>query len=75
MNPGCRLIRWTLKLEEHDYKIVHKAGKSNTNADALSRNPIPDDQHVHISQKDEEWKKKDEHEMPEKVLTDQEFHE
>jgi len=54
MDPGPRLIRWRLKLEEYDYKIVHKAGKSNTNADALSRNPVPDDQHVHISRKDEE---------------------
>jgi len=54
MDPGSRLIRWRLKLEEYDYEIIHKAGKDNTNADALSRNPIPDDQHVYISQKDEE---------------------
>jgi len=54
MDPGSRLIRWRLKLEEYDYEIIHKTGKGNTNADALSRNPIPDDQHVYISQKDEE---------------------
>jgi len=53
-DPGSRLIRWRLKLEEYDYEIIHKAGKGNTNADALSRNPIPDDQHVYISQQDEE---------------------
>jgi len=43
-----------LKFKEYDYEIVHKAGKGNTNADALSRNPIPDDQYIYISQKDEE---------------------
>jgi len=37
-------MRWKLKLEEYDYKI-HKAGKDNTNADALSRNAI-NDKHV-----------------------------
>jgi len=30
-----RLIRWRLKLE--NYKIIHKPGKVNANADALSR--------------------------------------
>jgi len=48
------LIRWKLKLEEYDYEVVYKVNKGNTNADALSRNPIPDNQHVHISRKDEE---------------------
>lgn len=37
-DPGSRLIRWRLKLEEYTYEIVYKAGKSNVNADALSRN-------------------------------------
>jgi len=47
-DPGSRLIRWRLKLEEYDYEIVHKAGKS--------RNPTPtDDQHVNsISRRNEE---------------------
>jgi hypothetical protein len=35
--PSSRLVRWRLKLEEYDYKIVYKKGKNNTNADALSR--------------------------------------
>ena len=39
-DPGSRLIRWRLKLEEYDYVILHKAGKANANADALSRNVI-----------------------------------
>ncbi|KMQ91307.1 enzymatic polyprotein endonuclease reverse [Lasius niger] len=36
-DPGSRLMRWRLKLEEYDYVIVHKAGQANRNADALSR--------------------------------------
>lgn len=39
-DPGSRLVRWRLKLEEYDYEIVYKAGKNNTNADALSRPPV-----------------------------------
>ncbi|XP_063895318.1 uncharacterized protein LOC135118122 [Helicoverpa armigera] len=41
-DPGSRLIRWRLKLEEYDYEIVHKQGKLNCNADALSRFPLQD---------------------------------
>jgi len=37
-DPGSRLIRWRLKLEEYDYEIIHKTGRANANADALSRN-------------------------------------
>lgn len=36
-DPGSRLLRWRLKLEEYDYKIEYKRGKMNSNADALSR--------------------------------------
>jgi len=36
-NPGSRLTRWRLKLEEYQYIIQYKPGSSNTNADALSR--------------------------------------
>lgn len=35
--PSSRLTRWRLKLSEYDYTITYKKGKSNTNADALSR--------------------------------------
>lgn len=34
---NMKLTRWKLKLEEFDYQIEYKKGKSNTNADALSR--------------------------------------
>ncbi|KAL4083611.1 hypothetical protein QTP88_028927 [Uroleucon formosanum] len=36
-DPGPRLTRWRLKLEEHQYTIHYKPGTNNTNADALSR--------------------------------------
>lgn len=35
--PNSRLTRWRLKLAEFNYTIIYKKGKSNTNADALSR--------------------------------------
>lgn len=33
-------MRWRLKLAEYEYEIIHKSGKTNLNADALSRNPV-----------------------------------
>ncbi|XP_022819396.1 uncharacterized protein LOC111351609 [Spodoptera litura] len=39
-DPGSRLIRWRLKLEEFEYDIKYKKGKINSNADALSRFPV-----------------------------------
>jgi len=54
-DSGSRLIRWRLKLEEYDYEIIHRARKSNTNGDALSRNPVTDDSKTfHIVQKEKE---------------------
>lgn len=35
--PGSKLVRWRLKLEEFDYQIIYKKGRQNCNADALSR--------------------------------------
>lgn len=40
-DPTSRLMRWRIKLEEYDFKIEHKAGKYNLNADALSRIELP----------------------------------
>lgn len=36
-DPSSKLLRWRLKMEEYDYNIVYKKGALNTNADALSR--------------------------------------
>lgn len=35
--PNSRLTRWRLRLSEYDFSVIYKKGKSNTNADALSR--------------------------------------
>jgi len=35
-----RVLRWRLKLAEYEYEVVYKAGKTNINADALSRNIV-----------------------------------
>jgi len=40
-DPTSRLVRWRLKLAEYKYEVMYKAGKTNVNADALSRNPTP----------------------------------
>lgn len=36
-DPGSRLMRWRIKLEEYQFTVVYKQGKLNTNADYLSR--------------------------------------
>ena len=41
-DPSNRLGRWALKLQEYQYTIIHKEGKKNQNADALSRRVYDD---------------------------------
>lgn len=36
----ARLVRWAMRLSEFDFEIQHKRGKSNSNADCLSRLPL-----------------------------------
>ena len=47
-DPGSRLIKWRIKLEEFDFTIIYKKGTANTNADALSRIP-----NVHLLEKND----------------------
>ena len=36
-----KLARWSLLLQEYDFKVENRAGADNTNADCLSRYPFP----------------------------------
>ena len=38
--PGSQLKRWRLRLSQYEYTVTYKPGKVNSNADALSRNPV-----------------------------------
>lgn len=42
--PNSRLTRWRLKLSEYDFTVTYKQGKFNTNADALSRIELHNDE-------------------------------
>ena len=39
--PSGKLARWGMAIQELDLKIRHRSGRSNSNADALSRVPLP----------------------------------
>ena len=36
-----KLTRWSFLLQEYDFVVVHRAGTENSNADCLSRHPLP----------------------------------
>ncbi|KAG1119463.1 hypothetical protein G6F38_014088 [Rhizopus arrhizus] len=38
-DPGSRLQRWVLAVQEYAFKVVHLPGKSNGVADVMSRYP------------------------------------
>jgi len=40
-DTGGRLARWLLYLQQFDFTFEYKAGANNTNADTLSRIPLP----------------------------------
>ena len=40
-HPSGKLARWGMAIQELDLEIVHRAGRHNVSADALSRYPIP----------------------------------
>ena len=37
--PEGQIARWLQKLQEYNFEVVHRSGKSHVNADALSRRP------------------------------------
>lgn len=42
-NPEGQVARWIERLQEYNFTVEHRAGKSHNNADALSRRPCPSD--------------------------------
>ena len=40
-SPKGRLARWLISIQQYNFKIVHRRGVLNTDADALSRPPVP----------------------------------
>ena len=51
-DPTGRLGRWNLFLQQYNMNIVHRAGKLNGNADALSRIPYPTSETINACQAD-----------------------
>lgn len=50
-DPGARLIRWRLELEQYHYNILYKSGVMNKDSDALSgiaviNSTTPSQEHV-----------------------------
>lgn len=39
-DPSGRLARWSCKLSQHDFEIIHRSGKFMVVPDALSRSPV-----------------------------------
>lgn len=45
-NNNAKLKRWKSKIEEYNYTLIYKPGKTNLVSDALSRLPLPDTTNV-----------------------------
>lgn len=41
LEPIGQQVRWLERIEEFDFAVVHRAGKSHVNADGMSRHPCP----------------------------------
>jgi hypothetical protein len=68
--PNSRLTRWRLKLSEYTYDVVYKKGKANTNADALSRIELHNEQTDTTDHTDEPT-----NQQGERIMTDEEMNE
>ena len=44
-NPGARLLRWRLRLQDYQYKFEYKERKLNRDVEALSGNPVANEQY------------------------------
>ena len=42
-NPRNRGARWIMELQQYNYKVEYKPGKTHINADAISRRPCTED--------------------------------
>ena len=51
------LVRWLEILAEYKFTIMYKEGKANKVADALSRNPLQEDEAQDVLQRKDTWKK------------------
>ena len=52
---GAAQIRWLSELALYDFDIVHRTGRSNLVADALSRRPQDPNSDNEITDEEEEW--------------------
>ena len=50
--PSGKLARWGMAIQELELKIRHRSGRSNGNADALSRSPLPTKEDQPVGQTD-----------------------
>ena len=67
-DPKGRIARWVVVLQEFDYEIVHRPGKDNTAADALSR-LLPDNHDEPTQDMEEELPLPQYHVAASRVLT------
>lgn len=51
LDPASRLLKFRLKLENYDFKIIHVRGMENATADALSRIVITSDELKELNRK------------------------
>ena len=50
VHPSAKLARWAMVIQEMHLDIQHRAGKTNHGADALSRNPVPDNESEEVAE-------------------------